>query len=255
MEEIIFSLSKQECTGNEDCPQDTCITELGWSSVPCYKPREGHDPFNPCGQDSEGNPLQPPDCLPALEEVSCQEACGADECGCCPDEFSDPTVWNPPGDPSGGFGVICTGGTLGPVMDYQCCEGKCEPCPCAYRLCPACCGLENGYCGLKGEPCVAYACDESTGDCFATPNVGFGVSTTIEECEAGCNSTPPPTGTCTTKTFGVGTQCVVTGDGCGEGKSCNREDPGDRSSPCSCQTSYLSSRLVQNFTWKGNSPP
>lgn len=62
-------------------------------------------------------------------------------------------------------------------------------------------------------------------------------------------------GTCSTRTLAAGTQCIVTGNGCGDEAVCERNDPDDRSSECGCQAFINYLRIKEDFNWKGNSPP
>lgn len=77
-------------------------------------------------------------------------------------------------------------------------------------------------------------------------------------CDANCVP-PTPTGECRTVTsasIGLGVQCKVIGEPCQANQSCRQANPVvDPTGECNCRSSYLSSRLVEDFNWKGSSPP
>lgn len=134
---------------------------------------------------------------------------------------------------------------------YRCAEGKCslvngwQAINCVDLICNYCGGEDYTYI----PPCIQPAFLIDKGACLA---------------QAGCGETS--TDECTTVQMAGGTNCQITGAGCPNGQSCSK-DP-DRPPPpdgrcttdvpscqCSCRASYLSSRLVKDFNWKGESPP
>ena len=229
MEEVIFSLSKAECFDDSDCKfwRVSIACELH-TDVPIPTTTYLYQKSFPFTEEGRQQ---------ALEHLN---------------SFEDQN---------------CAAGTVDPSQGF-CCEGKCkEDCPCNWKLCKAF-GLE--WCAPEEFPCTGFTCSgdgaEFPFECISVPVIFISSNLFLDQQSCNANCPPPPTGQCRTIQRLGGTECECEGQCCRAGQTCSKDpdretdqrcidDPSQPQCQCSCRASYMSSRLIQDFAWKGSSPP
>lgn len=216
--------------------------------------------IDPCEPDAEGNKTVGCPCGIAMDcgpDMCCANedygAGGHDNSGSY-DQGNGCTPYNgEPAIPSPGQGPDCyenatnsnsSGGCFSDGKDELCCPSGC--CPQLYQMeydpdspiDPAT-GLPSGQRENRDLP--TWVCCPDNSFCAShvchCPN-----SFSIDECKSVLST--------------VGLSCKTVGNPCSEGQTCTKVDslppsPGE----CKCVSSYLFSRIVEHFNWKGDSPP